>query len=42
VFGKAWVPEDTRPFLMPAVRAKRAAVVAEVAEAVASVNNVGI
>jgi hypothetical protein len=42
VYGKAWVTQETRPFLMPARRAKEATAIAEIAAAVAAVNNVGI
>jgi hypothetical protein len=42
VFGKAWVTEDTRPFLKPAVAAKAPLVAAEIALAVKAVHEVGI
>jgi hypothetical protein len=40
--GSTWVDEDTRPFLVPAVNAKRAAVMADIEAAVKSVNTFGL
>jgi len=40
--GDTWVEQETRPFLAPAVNAKRAVVMAEIEAAVKAVNTFGL